>query len=161
MIETLINLETSRGTAINVTQEIFSTMLGIEAWPVECAPGEDQAHTVVSAIHYAGPWKGVLLLECQPLQASAFTAKLTGISPPGSVDDDVRDAIGEIANMIAGNLKTILPPGTVLSAPAVVEGSRFTLKICGGNDSLRIEFDSSTGPFTVTLVQTLDQTGLG
>ncbi len=161
MIETLINLETSRGTAINVTQEIFSTMLGIKVWTVECATDGNQAHTVVGAIHYAGPWKGVLLLECQPLQASAFTAKLTGISPPDSVDDDVRDALGEIANMIAGNLKTILPPGTVLSAPAVVEGSSFTLKVCGGNDSLRLEFDSSTGPFTVTLVQMLDQTGQG
>ena len=161
MIETLINLETHRETAVNVTQDIFSTMLGIEAWPVECAPGGDQAHTVVGAIHHAGPWKGVLLLECQPLQASAFTAKLTGISPPDSVDNDVRDALGEIANMIAGNLKTILPPGTVLCAPAVVEGSSFTLKVCGGNDSLRLEFDSSIGPFTVTLVQMLDQTGQG
>ena len=161
MIETLINLETHRATAINVTQEIFSTMLGIEAFPVERAPGEDQAHTVVGAIHYAGPWKGVLLLECQPLQASDFTAKLAGISPPDSVDDEVRDVIGEIANMIAGNLKTILPPETVLSAPTVVEGSSFTLKVCGGNDSLRIEFDSSTGPFTVTLVQMLDQTRRG
>ena len=159
MIETLINLETHRETAVNITQEIFSTMLGIEARPVVPAPGGEQAHMVVGAIHYAGPWKGVLLLECQPLQASAFTAKLIGISPPDSVDDDVRDAIGEIANMIAGNLKTILPLETVLSAPAVVEGSSFTLKVCGGNDSLRIEFDSSTGPFTVTLVQMLDQIG--
>ena len=116
---------------------------------------------VVGAIHYAGPWKGVLLLECQPLQASVFTAKLTGISPPDSVDDDVRDAIGEIANMMAGNLKTILPPQTVLSAHTVVEGSSFTLKVCGGNDSLRIAFDSSAGPFTVTLVQMADQTGPG
>ena len=161
MIETLINLEASRGTAINVTQEVFSTMLGIKVWQVERAPDGNQAHTVVGAIHYAGPWKGVLLLECQPLQARAFTAKLIGISPPGSVDDDVRDAIGEIANMIAGNLKTILPPAIVLSAPAVVEGSSFTLKVCGGNDSLRIEFASSTGPFTVTLVQMLDQIGRG
>ena len=161
MIETLINLETHRETAINITQEIFSTMLGIEARPVERAPGEDQAHIVVGAIHYAGPWKGVLLLECQPSQAAALTAELTGISPPNSVDDDVRDAIGEIANMIAGNLKTILPPQTVLSAHTVVEGSSFTLKVCGGNDSLTLEFDSSMGPFTVTLVQMLDHTRRG
>ena len=49
MIETLINLETHRETAINITQDIFSTMLGIEARPVEPAPGEDQAHMVVGA----------------------------------------------------------------------------------------------------------------
>ena len=157
MIETLTNLESHRETAINIIQEIFSTMLGIEARPVEQAPGGDRSHTVVGAIHFAGPWKGVLLLECQPLEASAFTAKLMGISAPDSVDDDVRDAVGEIANMIAGNLKTILPPETALSAHTVVEGSSFTLKVCGGNNSLRLDFDSSTGPFAVTLVQIADQ----
>ena len=88
MIQTLTNLESHRETAINITQEIFSTMLGIEAWPVEQAPGGDRSHTVVGAIHFAGPWKGVLLLECQPLEASAFTAKLMGIPAPDSVDDD-------------------------------------------------------------------------
>ena len=161
MIEILTNLENHRETAVNVAQGIFSTMLAIDTWPVERAPGRDQAHTVVGAIHFAGAWKGVLLLECQPLQAGAFTAKLTGIAPPDNVDDDMRDAIGEIANMLAGNLKTILPPGTVLSAHTVVEGSSFTLKVCGGNDSLRLEFDSSVGPFTVTLVQMVDQTKPG
>ena len=80
-----------------------------------------------------------------------------GISAPDSVDDDVRDAVGEIANMIAGNLKTILPPETALSAHTVVEGSSFTLKVCGGNNSFRLDFDSSTGPFAVTLVQIADQ----
>ncbi len=153
MIETLTNLESHRKTAINVTQEIFSTMLGTEAWAVQRAPAADPSHTVVGSIHFAGPWKGVLLLECQPLEASVFTAKLNGIAPPDSVDDDVRDAVGEIANMLAGNLKTIFPPQTVLSGHTVVEGSSFTMKVCGGNDSLRLEFDSSAGPFTVTLVQ--------
>jgi chemotaxis protein CheX len=157
MIETLTNLASHRETAVHVAQEIFSTMLAIETWPVERAPGHEQAHTVVGAIHFAGPWKGVLLLECQPLQAAAFTAKLMGIAPPDNVDDDVRDAIGEVANMLAGNLKSILPSGTALSAHTVVEGSSFTMKVGGGNDSLRIEFDSSAGPFSVTLVQMVDK----
>ena len=157
MIETLTNLESHRETAISVIQEIFSTMLGIEARAVEHAEGGNPAHMVVGAVHFAGPWKGVLLLECPPLAASAFTAKLTGISPPDSVDDDVRDAVGEIASMVAGNLKAILPPGTVLSAQTVVEGSSFTLKVCGENDSLKLEFDSSAGPFSLSLVQKIDQ----
>ena len=85
MIEILTNLENHRETAVNVTQGIFSTMLAIDTWPVERAPGRDQAHTVVGAIHFAGAWKGVLLLECQPLQAGAFTARwgihLTQVTP--------------------------------------------------------------------------------
>ena len=77
MIETLINLKTHRETAINITQDIFSTMLAIEARPVERAPGGDQAHMVVGAIHYAGPWKGVLFLG---------VPAITGQHPYGQID---------------------------------------------------------------------------
>ena len=39
------------------------------------------------------------------------------------LDDDCTDAIGEIANMIAGNAKTDFPStGTTISVPSVVVG---------------------------------------
>ena len=50
---------------------------------------------VVGCVHFAGPWKGALLLGCGPAQARAFAAELVGIEPPGEVNDDVRDAIGK------------------------------------------------------------------
>jgi len=43
----------------------------------------------------------------------------------------VRDALGELANMLAGNLKSVLPSGVVLSMPSVIEGSDYSLRICG------------------------------
>ena len=58
MIETLTNLESHRDTAVNITQEIFSTMLGIEAWPAEQAPGGDRSHTVVGPFTSPDPGKG-------------------------------------------------------------------------------------------------------
>jgi len=43
-------------------------------------------------------------------------------------DEDVRDALGELANMLAGNLKSVLPSGVVLSMPSVIEGSDYSLR---------------------------------
>ena len=50
---------------------------------------------------------------------------------PTALDDDVRDTLGELANMAAGNLKSVMPSGVVLSMPSVVAGSDYSLKLCG------------------------------
>ena len=75
------------------------------------------------------------------------------IEPPTSVNDDVRDTLGELANMIAGNLKALLPFGVAISMPSVVEGSDYSLRICGGNQASRLTFSSELGEFRVTLVE--------
>lgn len=54
-----------------------------------------------------------------------------GVPQPTSFDDDVRDAMGEITNIIGGNMKPILPHGVGLSMPSVVYGRPSSLKICG------------------------------
>ena len=153
MIETHTELESHKQAASDIVREVFSTMLRIEAQPLEDPTPDPGDHPVVGCIHFAGPWKGALLLGCAPQQAAAFAAELVGIEPPDEVNDDVRDAIGEITNMIAGNLKSMLPAGTELSAHSVVEGKSFTLKVCGGNETMQLRFNSDRGPFSITLVR--------
>ncbi len=153
MIETQTELENHKQAASDVVREVFSTMLRIDAQPLADITPVPADHPVVGCIHFAGPWKGALLLGCGPQQAAAFAAALVGIEAPDEVNDDVRDAIGEITNMIAGNLKSMFPSGTQLSAHSVVEGKSFTLKVCGGNEAMQLGFDSDRGPFSITLVR--------
>ena len=63
-----------------------------------------------------------------------------GIALPAAIDDDVRDVMGELANMVAGNLKSLLPRGVDLSMPSVVEGSDYALRVCGVNAVERTDF---------------------
>jgi chemotaxis protein CheX len=82
-----------------------------------------------------------------------FTGRLLGIEPPEEFNDDVRDAVGELANMIAGNLKPLLPPGVALSMPTLVEGTDYALRILGGNLAGMLAFYSPGGVFWVTLIE--------
>ena len=43
--------------------------------------------------------------------------------------DDVRDALGEITNMIGGNVKALLPTPSRLSLPTVVEGADYAVTV--------------------------------
>jgi CheY-specific phosphatase CheX len=110
----------------------------------------------VAAVYLAGGWKAAILLEIGSEQAYGLAVKLMSIERPTSFDDNVRDSIGEIASMIAGNLKPLFPAETVLSMPSVVEGSQFTLRLIGGHERIRLEFDSDIGPFGLTLVRLVD-----
>jgi chemotaxis protein CheX len=78
------------------------------------------------------------------------------IDAPLCINDDVRDTMGELANTLAGNLKSVLPHGIGLSMPSVVEGTDYSLRICGGNLIDRMPFSSETGVIWVTLIELLE-----
>ena len=67
------------------------------------------------------------------------------------------DAMGEIVNMIGGNLKSVLPHGVGLSLPSVVKGKDYAWRICGNNRRETLTFDSCEGRFRVALVQTVPE----
>jgi hypothetical protein len=75
-------------------------------------------------------------------------------APPHSVDDEVFDILGELTNMVAGNLPCALLPGTVLSVPSVFEGPANRLRVCGSHGADRTAFLTPSGPFWVTMVAT-------
>jgi chemotaxis protein CheX len=147
------SIESYRPEETQIIADVFQTMLGLT---VERATGDWDSRTppVTGAVYYAGAWNGALLVECTQEQSFQFTARLMSIEPPTSVNDDVRDALGELANMIAGNLKAVLPFGVAISMPSVVEGNDYSLRVCGGNDVSRMTFASELGRFRITLVET-------
>lgn len=140
--------------AANLVHDVFSTMLGSEAWPDLETPIET-AYPVMGAVFFAGAWKGAVQVELEAGLAYRITAHLMSVPLPGRVDSDVRDAIGEVVNMIAGNLNSVLPGSAVMSMPAVVEGLDFRLSVVGATQSTRLAFASPNGRFALTLVQTV------
>lgn len=143
-----------------IAHDIFETMLGIEVQPSEqeWQPARDR---LIGAVYLAGAWRGAVLIECDHVQAYHFTSRLMSVPLPDEVNDDVRDTMGELANMVGGNLKSVLPRGVVLSMPSVVEGSDYSLRICGGNAAVeRLAYATPEGIFWVTLAELLDPRGL-
>jgi chemotaxis protein CheX len=152
-------IDTYREDLGRIAHDIFDTMLGLEIQPAEqeWQPARDR---LIGAVYLAGAWRGAVLLECDRDQARHFTDRLMSVPVPEEVNDDVRDTMGELANMIGGNLKSILPRGVVLSMPSVVEGSDYSLRICGGDALVeRAAYRTPEGVFWVTLVELPDLPG--
>jgi chemotaxis protein CheX len=150
-----ISVESYSPEETQIISDVFRTMLRLSVEPV-AVNVHSETPQVTGAVYFAGAWNGALLVECSHEQSFQFTHRLMSIEPPSSLNDDVRDALGELANMIAGNLKALLPSGSAISMPSVVEGSDYSLRVCGGNDVSRMTFSSDLGNFTVTLVEVRD-----
>ncbi len=116
-----------------VTHEVFSTMLTLDAVAGEPytevqAPGG--CEEVVSFIGLAGSCTGTGSLRCSAATACRLASNFL-MSGFESVNDEVLDALGELTNMIIGNLKNQLEDrlGSIgLSIPTVVHGQNFVAR---------------------------------
>ena len=150
-----IEIEAYRAEITRIVEDVFGTMLNLED-VYSAGAGSPAPGSLTVAIHFVGQWNGAVLLQCSIAQALEFTTRLMPGVRPSRMDEDVRDAIGELANMVAGNLKSVLPGGVCLSMPSVIDGSDYALNICGKNAAYTLGFGSALGEFWVTLVHVLD-----
>lgn len=109
-------------------EEVFGMMVG-----VACSVGGEaepmEGETVTALIGLAGALTGTVVLQCARAGALKVSGSLTG-TEPAEVDATVRDAIGEMGNMVTGAWKGYDPDlasKCLLSTPTVVVGSRYEL----------------------------------
>src|SRR5580658_10506900 len=87
-----------------IVESVFAAMMGLEI--SQCGtPWFAGGDRLTSAVHLAGDWNGALLLECDRSQACRFAGRFLSmgtstVGPSETVDDVVRDVLGELANMI-------------------------------------------------------------
>jgi chemotaxis protein CheX len=127
MIEDLEQLITSAVT------EVMTTMLTLKAQPnsnpMNFSSGEGH---IASAVGFIGKTTGVVYLYASNSFAKRMTGRLLGMEP-AEIDGDemVNDAMGEMANMVVGQLKSRLSDRgmpCVLTIPSIIRGSNFSIE---------------------------------
>jgi chemotaxis protein CheX len=120
---------------INIIQEVFSSMLALEVSPLEAKPAAPENERKISAsVGIAGEWNGTVTLQCSADTACRLAGAMLAMDPLPDVDDDVKDVLGELANIVAGNIKSMLPGPSSLSLPCVIDGSNYSLEILNGEE---------------------------
>jgi chemotaxis protein CheX len=139
----------------DATLEVFATMVFLDISPAKPMMGNDDGidSSLTSMIGLAGDLKGVLAVHCPESAALAITGAMLGMECT-EIDDDVKDAIGEIANMVAGGLKTALAAdgvNTELAIPTTVQGKSVRTSGQSGVQRFIIPFVIPAGEFGVEL----------
>lgn len=130
------------------SREVFETMLNL---PLEVDPSvmhniiePETFHGVVALVGVAGSWTGTGHISCSPHFAQQVAGALL-MTEYDTVNDDVLDAVAEVANMIVGNVKTIFeeklgPLG--LTVPTVIYGRNYQTRSAGVKDWVMVRLRS-------------------
>jgi CheY-specific phosphatase CheX len=131
--------------------EIWGGMLQMEMIPSATEP--DQCSGIGACVQITGAWEGAVRVDCSRQLAQVATAKFLGVTPAEVAIDQIRDAMGELANMSAGSVKPLLPPPCQLSLPTVADGTDYNFTVPNGEVVLRSVFEYEGEPMTVTILQ--------
>ncbi|UCD82309.1 MAG: chemotaxis protein CheX [Desulfobacterales bacterium] len=131
----------------NAVREIFDTMLSMDMETVEePSVANFNGSRIVGSIGFAGLVMGNLNLHVDEAFARRMTAAMLDMETDeieGS--EDIHDVIGELCNMICGDLKSRLCDEGLtceLSIPSITSGKEFTIEAQGWARSERYGFRS-------------------
>ena len=153
-------VEISSTDLTGLVNEIFGAMAGME---LRACPNviafDTRNEYVVSAVQIVGDWQGAVRLDIDMELARRACANLTGVETAELSQQDVRDAAGELANMVGGSVKALCAHSSRLSLPSVAMGRAFEFTLCQGTVIQALSFTHESGGLTVSVIQKQDRTG--
>jgi chemotaxis protein CheX len=104
-----------------IAEQVWSSYLDVDGVsPLVPLPAEKPLYDVSASVSLTGAWRGHVVLRCSSVAARNAAAALLGVDYEDATVDDVTDALGELANILGGNVKSLLPEPCALSLPHVV-----------------------------------------
>ena len=137
-------------------KDIFGTMVGLEDLlhlPIQIDPVTNFTDCISSMVGLAGHYNGLVSLHMPSKLAIRATCSMLGMDV-AEAGDDVNDALGEIANMIAGSFKQHLSKGGMdihLSTPSVVYGKEYVITLSNNPDQIALRFATDDDWFMVVV----------
>jgi chemotaxis protein CheX len=139
----------------DATQEVFTTMVMMDPaddYPLQ-KPVSRFKCSVTGIVGFAGTYSGLISIHCPINLSLKITSGMLGTECE-ELNEDTNDAIGEIANMLAGHVKQVLSKGGLdvkLSIPTVISGEDYTINSLSENDCVVIPFHVGEESFIVGL----------
>ena len=140
------------------TEEVFETMVFkplVRLPPVEEAT-ERKGANVVATVAFAGHRRGLVAIHSSIDAARNIACAMLGI-PEDEINGEIPDAMGEVANMVAGTFRNKLAaiePASAIAVPTVTIGSDFSTKYLSAVRRARCPFEMEGQSIAVELILT-------
>jgi len=135
-------------------EEVFQLMLGTNVTKNDVVVPITEQESVTSVVGFGGLLSGACVFRCGASTALKTAANMTGMEFE-EIDDTVKDAIGEICNMLAGAWKGKVPDLAAncgLSVPAVITGRDYNLHVQAPEFKLCHTYSFEESVFEVTII---------
>jgi chemotaxis protein CheX len=114
---------------------VYQTMLSLKVDPIEHAEGASMPagplKGMVGCVSFAGKITGAIYMNYTEPLTLALTERLIGVRPKDWNEPEVGDLIGEIANMVSGDMKrrtAELGYNGLLAPPLIMQGESIVVE---------------------------------
>ncbi|MDX2480994.1 MAG: chemotaxis protein CheX [Desulfuromusa sp.] len=140
---------------VETTDEIFNTMIFLEvAAESPLTQGKQALGCHISAmIGLTGDFSAMLAIHCPEGVGLAISGAMLGMEIE-EIDADVKDALGEIANMVAGGLKERFATENIhleLAIPTAISGKSYTIASTTRSNRVIIPLSIKQGQFFIEI----------
>jgi chemotaxis protein CheX len=150
-------MESFEAAISETVRNIWTVILGLEIQDsgsdLTALKKVDSAPTLTALVHISGAWDGTIMLYCTVELARRAAAAMFGTAPEAIGQEETEDALGELANMTAGTIKTLLPRPCSLSLPTVGTGIDYRMVVPGSHITSKVILESEEEPLLVTLLE--------
>lgn len=141
---------------VQIMQSIWMSILDLpimadEGGKAKVDGAEDR--TLTGCVQLTGDFEGAVMLYCTRGLARQVASVMFEVEPDNLTVEEIQDALGEVTNMAAGNIKPLLPGTSRLSLPSVVEGLDYSVIVPGSQVENHVGFDCEGLPLVLTLVR--------
>lgn len=139
-----------------ITEQVWESFVNADGDPaggrLRPISPPDRPSGVRAAVTVAGAWHGAIVVSCSPAAAHRLAAVLLDLPEPQVTDGDVADALGELANIIGGNIKGLLPAPSTLSLPRLAMRPDDLVAWPAGGETSQLAVDWYGEPVLVTVL---------
>ena len=113
------SLEIEAEVVTSIVDQVWESLLGSGAPEWHPDLPTDPAG-LAAEVALRGDWNGSVRVSCDPTTADRLARTMLAVGPDHPLpEDDVHDALGEVANVVGGNVKGALGGDTSLGLPVV------------------------------------------
>ncbi len=116
-----VEVEVSEDDLAELVEQVWLSYLdptGVD--PLIPTYDHNQDSEVHSSVSISGSWTGHVVYASSTLAARRAAAAFLAMETDEVGPEDLSDVLGELANIVGGNVKAMLPPGAFLSLPQVI-----------------------------------------
>jgi chemotaxis protein CheX len=116
-----VEVEVNENDLAEMVEQVWMSYLDPEGInPLVPTYDENQPSEVHSSVSITGSWTGHVVYASSTTAARRAAAAFLAMEDGEISPEDLSDVLGELANIIGGNVKAMLPPGALLSLPQVM-----------------------------------------
>lgn len=128
-------MEPGRDEVITAVEEVWFALVKQPIERVEELPERRPVRHLTACCQITGGWRGALTIDVPFMLGIVTASAMLDCAPTDLLEEEVHDAVGELANVIAGRFKGNFDQECKLGLPAVFEGTGLTVKVPGADIS--------------------------